>query len=204
MAQRRLYRALLRHTNACIVKNHDYALLSFAFLVLPSLKQCSKCGATKPTSDFYKASSALSGLSSQCRACDSETKAASKRRNPRTTQLSQMVSDSKRRAKKKQLDHDIDSNYLESIAPLRCPYLDIELRWHSQYGTGVMNRPFPNSPSLDRIDSSKGYVKGNVIIVSHRANAIKHNASEQELIEIGRRLAALKMQLVCQELCTGA
>jgi len=115
-----------------------------------------------------------------------------------------MVSDAKRRAKKKNLDHNIDALYLESILTPSCPYLDIEFRWHSQYGTGITNRPFPNSPSLDRIDNAKGYVKGNVIIVSHRANAIKRDATEQELIQMGRRLAALKMQLTCQELCTDA
>ena len=36
-------------------------------------------------------------------------------------------------------------------------------------------------PSLDRIDSSKGYVKGNVRVISHRANMLKNNATIEEL-----------------------
>lgn len=37
------------------------------------------------------------------------------------------------------------------------------------------------SPSLDRIDSSKGYVKGNVRVISARANMLKNNATVEEL-----------------------
>ena len=38
-----------------------------------------------------------------------------------------------------------------------------------------------NSPSIDRIDSTKGYVKGNVKIISLRANMMKNVANLQEL-----------------------
>jgi len=36
-------------------------------------------------------------------------------------------------------------------------------------------------PSLDRIDSSKGYIPGNVRIISYRANMLKNNATDNEL-----------------------
>jgi len=110
-----------------------------------------------------------------------------------------MVSGSKRRAREKGLDHNIDLTYLRSIASSHCPYLGIELRWEVQNGLGVQSKVCPNSPSLDRVDSSKGYVKGNVVIVSHRANSIKRDATEVELIEMGHRIAELKMQLIVDE-----
>lgn len=37
------------------------------------------------------------------------------------------------------------------------------------------------SPSLDRLIPSKGYVKGNVVVVSWRANRLKNNASLADL-----------------------
>ena len=36
-------------------------------------------------------------------------------------------------------------------------------------------------PSLDRIDSTKGYIKGNVKIISYRANTLKSNATLDEI-----------------------
>jgi len=41
-----------------------------------------------------------------------------------------------------------------------------------------------NSPSLDRIIPEKGYVKGNVWVISQRANRIKNDATWQELAQI--------------------
>jgi hypothetical protein len=34
---------------------------------------------------------------------------------------------------------------------------------------------------LDRIDNNEGYVKGNVAVISFRANTLKNNATAEEL-----------------------
>lgn len=67
----------------------------------------------------------------------------------------------------------------EDISPVpeNCPILGIPLFM----GEGVVG---PNSPTIDRIDPSGGYVPGNVMVVSHRANTIKHNASLEELEKV--------------------
>lgn len=38
-----------------------------------------------------------------------------------------------------------------------------------------------DSPSIDRIDPKRGYVRGNVVVVSMRANSIKREATIDEL-----------------------
>jgi hypothetical protein len=45
----------------------------------------------------------------------------------------------------------------------------------------VDGRKTDNSPSLDKIDNEKGYVPGNLAIISSRANAIKSDASLEEI-----------------------
>jgi hypothetical protein len=48
------------------------------------------------------------------------------------------------------------------------------------------------SPSLDRIDSTKGYVKGNVWVISNRANTLKNDATLTELKTLVENLQRLK------------
>jgi hypothetical protein len=59
--------------------------------------------------------------------------------------------------------------------PQTCPVLGIPLK--SGNGTG---RTQPGSPTLDRMDSSKGYVPGNVHVISYRANVIKNSGTAEE------------------------
>lgn len=58
--------------------------------------------------------------------------------------------------------------------PLRCPILGVKLK-------PCRKRPGPNSPSLDRIVPTRGYVPGNVAVMSYRANRIKFDATLREL-----------------------
>jgi hypothetical protein len=61
--------------------------------------------------------------------------------------------------------------------PERCPVLGIEL---TPSGRGQRD----DAPSLDRIRPEKGYVKGNVQIVSMKANRIKNDATIEELEKV--------------------
>lgn len=166
-------------------------------------KTCTTCGEVKPLSEFVRKAQNKSGYSSQCLVCNRERCKAYARsgklashikKDPIRWKLRSLVKQSKCRAKEAGIDHNIDLDYLREILPPRCPYLNVEFKWEVKINSGH-NSPDPHSPSIDRIDSSKGYIKGNVAIVSHRANAIKNNASETELLDIARAVSLLKAEL---------
>lgn len=58
--------------------------------------------------------------------------------------------------------------------PSHCPVLGVPLR-------RVAGMCVPEHPSLDRVDNTRGYVPGNVRVISHRANMIKGSATLDEL-----------------------
>lgn len=62
--------------------------------------------------------------------------------------------------------------------PTHCPILGVELRYKATGGVAA-----PNSASIDRKDSSRGYALDNVWIISTKANTIKSNATKEELLK---------------------
>ncbi len=90
----------------------------------------------------------------------------------RNNPLHQMVRSAKQRSKERGYSFDISPSDLE--IPSLCPVLKLPL----EISHGLHKA---NSPSLDRIDNSKGYVKGNIAIISRRANILKRDASLEEI-----------------------
>ncbi len=81
------------------------------------------------------------------------------------------------------LDIDIEGldglKYLQSIFPKDyiCPALGIKMKWNNSPHQG-------DSPSLDRLDPSKGYIRGNLAWISERANTMKHDANLEEVEDL--------------------
>lgn len=90
------------------------------------------------------------------------------RKDPRKV----ILNHARQRAKKKGLEFNIDLS--DIIIPENCPLLKIPLYVNDK-------KVGPNSPSLDRIDANKGYIKGNIMIISYKANTAKGNLSLLEL-----------------------
>lgn len=80
--------------------------------------------------------------------------------------------DAKKRAKKKGIEFTILLG--DIVIPTECPVFNILL----ERGDGERTDA---SPSLDRIDPNRGYVKENIWVISWRANHIKSNSSLEEL-----------------------
>jgi hypothetical protein len=85
------------------------------------------------------------------------------------TKKYRMWKSAQERAIKKGLEFSIQ---LEDIKiPETCPLLN----------TKLIEGDREYTPSLDRIDSKKGYTPDNVWVISHRANQIKNDATLEEL-----------------------
>lgn len=87
-----------------------------------------------------------------------------------------MFDRAKRRAKVKNIAFNIKHEDIN--IPQECPILGIEIF------KGKNNCSCDNSPSLDRIDNTKGYIKGNIRVISQRANQLKNEASLEEYKQI--------------------
>lgn len=77
----------------------------------------------------------------------------------------QLLKAARLRAVKKGWDFDLQLDDIQ--IPTHCPLLGIKIR------RDVIGRMKPDSPSLDRIDTTKGYTKDNVWVISWAANRIK-------------------------------
>lgn len=153
-------------------------------------KKCRRCNESKSLEDFGSDRSRSSGKTTYCKECNNKASHARQRNEKEYFRLynqrwreqnpvRQMIINIRSRAKSAGILFTITEDDIEHKT--HCPVTGVELDY--SHGTkGIRN---DNSPSLDRIDPTKGYEKGNVIIVSWRVNNIKNNATPEELINIG-------------------
>ena len=91
----------------------------------------------------------------------------------------------RRRALKRNIEFNIEIS--DIIIPDKCPLLGIPIDSYNEWQG--------SHPSIDRINSSKGYIKGNVMVISHRANILKNNATATELLTLALALGHITGEL---------
>ncbi len=87
----------------------------------------------------------------------------------------------RKRARKSGVDCDITYADLLDIAVTHCPALGIELN----YSRGRMIM-MDDSATVDRLIAPLGYVKGNITVISARANACKSRCTSEEIMAVSR------------------
>lgn len=127
------------------------------YLVSDTHRECTKCGAV------FQITSRMT----LCKPCNSK----------RVKSLSpewRMHQRAKSRCKQSNREFNIEVS--DIVIPDVCPILGIELNMNSG-----KSGAYRNSPSLDRIDNSRGYTKDNIQVISQLANAMKCHATDKEL-----------------------
>jgi hypothetical protein len=174
-------------------------------------KQCRKCGHEKPLAAFGRRAAHSDGLQHACRPCYNQYSRKWVAANPE--QREQVVKTwrknnpekvrkaterwkaknhalmllYKARYRAKKNGEPFDLTETDIVVPAVCPVLDIPLQRH----VGGKGKTHDDSPTLDKIVPALGYVKGNVAVISGRANRIKNDASAEEHRKIANWIEAM-------------
>lgn len=89
------------------------------------------------------------------------------------------LSSIRERARAKNVPFNLTVDHLKSLMVTHCPVLGIKLDRRSSRRDNA-----PGAPTVDRIVPELGYVEGNVIIISKRANQIKSDATPDEIRKV--------------------
>lgn len=135
-------------------------------------KICSICGLEKDENEFYNRSyiSNKGNITKDCRCIKCNNKYRQIKRLE--TYEGAILASAKYRAKKKHLEFNLELS--DIIIPEYCPILKVRLS-HGERGN------YRYTPSIDRLDNTKGYVKGNIRIISMQANKMKSDSTNEEL-----------------------
>jgi hypothetical protein len=163
-------------------------------------KKCFICKEIKFSEEFPKNSGLLGGLHSYCKLCSNiknkkseaykkygairkekihtdpifRAKINKQKKESRLKNISSVLLKScKNRALKKGLEFNLTLE--DIIIPSMCPILLKPIIQGNKEN-------YKFSPSVDRIDNTKGYIKGNIQIISMKANTIKNCATIEELM----------------------
>lgn len=154
-------------------------------------RKCRTCLVEQPAANFWKQPNRRDGLQTECKVCNTarqrkwvdanreryrELNNAATRTKRKNSPERQILWSARARAKKRGLKFNLTVE--DVVIPDACPVLGIPIIHYLGNGDGARR---PESPSLDRINNDLGYVKGNVIVISWRANRLKNDATLEEL-----------------------
>jgi hypothetical protein len=111
------------------------------------------------------------GNHSTCKKCKYE-----RRKNRTNSDMAQKLYDNSKRSYRTRANiekYDLTKDYIQELLEeqnYKCYYTKVDLK----VGTKLTN------PTIDRIDSSKGYIQGNVVICTEICNIMKNDLSTEE------------------------
>lgn len=144
------------------------------------IKNCTKCTLLKTESEFH---SYKNKLTSWCKACKYKLDAESiKKYHNKPKGIAKRLLDlAQRRSKQKQLECTITRQWIENKINLgKCEITQLPFTLDIKKG--------PWTPSLDRIDNTKGYTEENVKVVVCIYNFAKNQYTHQDVITLAKAI----------------
>lgn len=145
-------------------------------------KICTYCNEEKELKNFSKNYQTKKdntpkgdGLRANCKKCENKRRQKSYRNNI----ITRLMMNSKSRAKKTGIEHTI--TYDDIQIPDKCPLLNVKF---------IIGKKgdYQYTPTIDRIDSTKGYIPGNVQVICMLANKMKNNATKEECLTFAHNI----------------
>ena len=134
------------------------------------IKSCASCGETKPLIYFAAKKDSPDGRKGTCKDCIYERE---------DKNLNKRIRRWKWGASTRKIEWKITNSYINSM-PKVCYYTGTNL---------TMKRNQTNTLSLDRKDSSKGYVKSNVVFCCAKINIMKSDLKIDEFVDWCKKIA---------------
>jgi hypothetical protein len=140
---------------------------------------CIQCNELLPVVDYYPIKNGIITITGErrgrrCKSCNIQ---AYRDLDPRL----KLLYNAKQRAKRIGVECSLTVD--DIVIPEQCPALGLEIRDYTGCGKPDFSLHH-DAATLDRIDNSKGYVSGNVHVISKRANLLKKDATIEELTGI--------------------
>lgn len=163
-------------------------------------KRCSDCKAVKPAEEFHNHKIGYLGKSSTCKvcACIKSKKYFRSGRGLETTKNNRMTPSGrsaqlfrsvKLRAKKLGYDFDLDRDWILSRISKGCEVTGMRFVLTGFKGSKTIRHPM--SPSIDRIDTNRGYTKDNCRMVTLIFNTARSDWGDEVVIEFAKSLLGL-------------
>jgi hypothetical protein len=141
---------------------------------------------------FARNRSKSSGHSAECKSCvkeynkkhvaeNAEYYQAERKRKRHANLAWYLFLECRTRAKRNGVEFDLSP--ADIVIPEHCPVFGFVLK-------PAEGKLRDSSPSVDRINTERGYVRGNVQVISYKANRMKTNATGPELLQFARWILA--------------
>jgi hypothetical protein len=160
------------------------------------MKVCTKCKIEKDLSEFYETKTTKDGYTYNCKNCHLIYREANRDKAAKYMQHLRSIKGEELRTRKRELRRQQDYRkklicQIRGRAKTRgiefnltiedIPYVDVCPLLGCKLVPGTKDN-YEYTHSVDRIDPTKGYVPGNIWVMSKKANSMKNNATKEELI----------------------